>query len=167
MHTDPKSLEDELLELGVRYLPTDGKVLILDFDATDDPMHGRQDGRFFHGYYINYCYLKLFCFWGSVPLWAQLRLSDKDASRVTVGGVEKNCRGDSADAEIKKLIRNWKHWTAQNFGFRWQRDFFEHRLRSDESLDAKAGYILENPVRAGLVAKPEDWPYRFVSGVTA
>jgi REP element-mobilizing transposase RayT len=74
----------------------------------------------------------------------------------------------SEDADIKKLIRNWKHWTAQNFGFRWQRVFFEHRLRSDERLDEKAGYILENPVRAGLVAKSKDWPpYRFVSGVTA
>jgi REP element-mobilizing transposase RayT len=73
----------------------------------------------------------------------------------------------SEDVNIKKLIRNWKHWTAQNFRFRWQRDFFKHRLRSDQSLDEKVAYIWENPVRAALVAKPEDWPYRFVSGVTA
>ena len=38
--------------------------LILDFDATDDPIHGRQEGRFFHGYYDNYCYLPLYVFCG-------------------------------------------------------------------------------------------------------
>lgn len=73
----------------------------------------------------------------------------------------------SEDSDIEKLLRNWKHWTAQNFGFRWQRGFFEHRLRNDESLDQKATYILENPVRAGLVDSPLKWPYRFVQGVTA
>ena len=73
----------------------------------------------------------------------------------------------SEDSEIEKLIRNWKHWTARHLNFRWQRDFFEHRLRSDESLDEKAAYILENPVRSGLPATPENWPYRFVPGVTA
>jgi len=40
-----------------------------------------------------------------------------------------------------------------------QKDFFEHRLRSDESAQEKSDYILVNPVRAGLVPKPEDWPY--------
>lgn len=89
VHADPQALEDALLELGVRCLPTDSKVLILDFDATDDPLHGRQEGRFFHGYYGNYCYLPLYCFCGSVPLWAQLRSSDKDASTGTVEALKK------------------------------------------------------------------------------
>ena len=75
---DPQALEDTLLELGVRCLPTDSKVLILDFDETDDPSHRRQEGRFFHGYYSNYCYLPLYCFCGSVLLWAKLRSSNKD-----------------------------------------------------------------------------------------
>ena len=44
---------------------------MLDFDATDTPLHGRQEGRFFHGYYDSYCYLPLFCFVGDVPVWAQ------------------------------------------------------------------------------------------------
>ena len=38
------------------------KKLILDFDATDDPVHGEQDGRFFHGYYRHYCFLPLYVF---------------------------------------------------------------------------------------------------------
>jgi Txe/YoeB family toxin of Txe-Axe toxin-antitoxin module len=54
--------------------------LILDFDATDDPLHGNQEGRFFHGYYDCYCYLPLYVFCGDQLLWAQLRRSDIDAS---------------------------------------------------------------------------------------
>ena len=55
--------------------------LILDFDATDDPVHGRQEGRFFHGYYDNYCYLPLYVFCGDELLAAYLRPSKIDASK--------------------------------------------------------------------------------------
>ena len=41
----------------------------------------------------------------------------------------------------------------------WQRGFFDHLLRSAESYGQKWNYVRENPVRAGLVAQPEDWPY--------
>jgi putative transposase len=58
-----------------------------------------------------------------------------------------------------KVVRDWKHWLARSLGIRWQIDFFDHRLRSDESHDEKASYILANPVRAGLVKNPEEWPY--------
>jgi hypothetical protein len=47
-------------------------------------VHGHQEGRFFHGYYREYCYLPLFCFVGDIPLWAQLRTADRDASDGTV-----------------------------------------------------------------------------------
>jgi hypothetical protein len=89
VHADPQALEEALLELGVRCLPSDSEVLILDVDATNDPLHGRQEGRFFHGSYGNYRYLPLCCFCGSVPLWAQLRSSDKDASTGTVEALKK------------------------------------------------------------------------------
>lgn len=55
--------------------------LILDFDATDDPLHGKQEGRFFHGYYGCYCYLPLYVFCGRHPLVAYLRKSGIDAAR--------------------------------------------------------------------------------------
>ena len=54
--------------------------IILDFDATDDPIHGEQEGRFFHGYYRNYCYLPLYVFCEDHLLWAQLRTSDRDGA---------------------------------------------------------------------------------------
>jgi hypothetical protein len=55
-------------------------LLVLDFDATDDPLHGKQEGRFFHGYYDCYCYLPLYVFCGDELLWAQLRKADIDPS---------------------------------------------------------------------------------------
>jgi hypothetical protein len=61
--------------------------LILDLDATDDPVHGQQEGRFFHGYYGHYCYLPLYIFCGEALLWAQLRPSDIDASAGAVEAV--------------------------------------------------------------------------------
>jgi len=53
----------------------------------------------------------------------------------------------------------WKHWTARHLGAVWQRDLFEHRLRREESLREKADYILQNPVRAGVVSATPDWPH--------
>ncbi len=55
--------------------------LILDFDATDDPIHGQQEGRFFHGYYDHYCFLPLYVFCGDEVLVAYLRPSKIDAAK--------------------------------------------------------------------------------------
>jgi hypothetical protein len=56
------------------------RQIILDLDATDDPIHGYQEGRFFHGYYDNYCYLPLYVFCGRHLLAAKLRRSNIDAA---------------------------------------------------------------------------------------
>jgi Transposase DDE domain group 1 len=56
------------------------REIILDLDATDDLIHGNQEGRFFHGYYGNYCYLPLYIFCGEFLLGARLRSSNIDAS---------------------------------------------------------------------------------------
>src|SRR5512133_3870019 len=55
--------------------------LILDFDATDDPVHGQQEGRFFHGYYDHHCFLPLYVFCGDELLTAYLRPSNIDAAK--------------------------------------------------------------------------------------
>jgi len=60
------------------------KEIILDLDATDDPLHGEQEGRFFHGYYGHYCYLPLYIFCGEFLLCARLRSSNIDASAGSV-----------------------------------------------------------------------------------
>src|SRR5690348_14290803 len=56
------------------------KQIILDLDATDDPLHGEPEGRFFHGYYDCYCYLPLYIFCGRHLLAAKLRRSNIDGS---------------------------------------------------------------------------------------
>ncbi len=64
---------------------------------------------------------------------------------------------------MRKVVSEFKRWTAHVGGFRWQRDFFEHRLRSNESVNDKADYIWMNPVRAGLAASPGQWPHVFIA----
>ena len=61
---------------------------------------------------------------------------------------------------IAGLVTKWKRFTAKETGICWQRDFFDHRLRDDESFDEKAAYIRNNPVRAGLVSDTRDWPWQ-------
>jgi putative transposase len=59
----------------------------------------------------------------------------------------------------EQVVRSWKRLTARSRGIRLQRDFFEHRIRGDATDRDKGRYIAENPVRAGLVGRAEDWPY--------
>jgi hypothetical protein len=66
--------------------------IIFDLDATDDPLHGHQEGRFFHGYYDCYCYLPLYVFCGRHLLAAKLRPSDIDASAGSVAEVARIVR---------------------------------------------------------------------------
>src|SRR3954447_24014454 len=63
--------------------------IVLDLDATDDPIHGRQLGRFFHGYYKNFCYLPLYIFCGDHLLCARLRPADIDAAAGSVKHLER------------------------------------------------------------------------------
>jgi hypothetical protein len=65
------------------------KQVILDLDATDDPLHGHQEGRFFHGYYDCYCYLPLYIFCGPHLLAAKQRRANIDAA---AGAVEETAR---------------------------------------------------------------------------
>ena len=65
------------------------KRIWLDLDATDDPVHGNQEGRFFHGYYRHYCYLPLYIFCGEHLLCARLRPSNIDASAGSVEELER------------------------------------------------------------------------------
>ena len=60
---------------------------------------------------------------------------------------------------LEALVSAWKRHLARSSGIRWQRDFFDRRLRQGEHYAAKLEYLRQNPVRAELVARPEDWPY--------
>jgi putative transposase len=58
---------------------------------------------------------------------------------------------------LKTTVKNWKKFVAGELGVKWQRDFFDHRLRNDQELQEKTSYILMNPVRKGLCERAEDW----------
>jgi len=67
---------------------------------------------------------------------------------------------------LSRFMQAWKEWTSKKICEvlqmqppLWQSEFFDHVLRSFESYEEKSRYILENPVRAGLVKRAEDWPY--------
>jgi hypothetical protein len=67
-----------------------------------------------------------------------------------------------SERTVRETVTFWKRWTARQLGIKWQRDFFEHRLRSNESWREKADYILQNPVRKGFVKEAKEWPYVFI-----
>jgi len=90
--------------------------LILDFDATDDRVHGRQEGRFFHGYYGDYCFLPLYVFCGEQLLVSYLRPSRHDAAR-------------HAWAVLKLLVRRLRQaWPQVRIIFRGDSGFCRWRL---------------------------------------
>jgi len=72
-------------------------------------------------------------------------------------------RFPSAEYPVKREISDFKKFTARTLGIRWQRDFFDHRLRREESEREKADYILCNPERAGLVDDWRKWPHCFIA----
>lgn len=76
----PEPIEETLVDAFLDSFKRAPKEIVLDFDATDDPVHGDQEGRFFHGYYGCYCYLPLYVTCGDHLLVAKLRTSDRDAS---------------------------------------------------------------------------------------
>jgi hypothetical protein len=86
---NPEAIEDFFIDEFVRSLAADTTHVTLDLDATDDPLHGQQEGRFFHGYYDAYCYLPLYIFAGHWPVLAWQRTSDRDASEGAVAKVAK------------------------------------------------------------------------------
>jgi Transposase DDE domain group 1 len=77
---DGAAIEGLFVDLFLEAHTTPPDEIILDLDATDDPLHGHQEGRFFHGYYDCYCYLPLYIFCGRHLLAAKLRRSNIDAS---------------------------------------------------------------------------------------
>jgi hypothetical protein len=86
-----EAMDRLLVDLFLDAYPTPPEEIVLDLDATDDPVHGEQEGRFFHGYYGCYCYLPLYIFCGEHLLCARLRPSNIDASA-------------GADRELERIV---------------------------------------------------------------
>jgi hypothetical protein len=95
---DAAAIEGLFVDLFLAAHPAPPPQITLDLDATDDPLHGHQEGRFFHGYYDTYCYLPLYVFCGRHLLAAKLRPANIDAS---AGSVEEIAR------IVAQIRRRW------------------------------------------------------------
>ncbi len=108
---DPAAVERLFVDLFLEAHPKAPEQIILDLDATDDPLHGSQEGRLFHGYYDCYCYLPLYIFCGRHLLAAKLRRSNIDAS---AGAVEEIAR---LVAQIRRRRRKTRILLRGDSGF--------------------------------------------------
>ena len=79
------AVHEVLVETFIAAFETPPEEIVLDVDATDDAVHGHQEGRFFHGYYDRYCFLPLFGFCGDHLLAAYLRPADIDPAKHSLG----------------------------------------------------------------------------------
>jgi len=88
----PEAIDGLLVDIFLEAHPRAPREIVLDLDATDTPLHGRQEARFFHGYYGHYCYLPLYVFCGDHLLCARLRPSNIDASAGSLEEVQRMVR---------------------------------------------------------------------------
>ena len=109
-------LHEVLVDQFIASFKSAPEELVLDFDATDNPLHGQQEGRFFHGYYDCYCYLPLYVFCGQQLLCAYLRPSRIDGAKHAAG--------------ILKLLvtRLRQNWPQVRIVFRGDSGFCRQRI---------------------------------------
>ena len=87
-----EQIDDLLVDLFLDMHETLPERIVLDVDATDDQLHGQQEGRFYHGYYRHYCYLPLYITCGEHVLCARLRTAQAEAAEGTVAELERIVR---------------------------------------------------------------------------
>jgi hypothetical protein len=111
-----EAIDRLLVEVFLDAHETAPTEIILDLDATDDPLHGQQEGRFFHGYYREYCYLPLYIFAGDFLLCARLRVSNIDASK-------------GSEEELERIVGQIRdRWPTVRIILRGDADFARERL---------------------------------------
>lgn len=119
---DLGQMESLLSDFFIEAHATPPEQIILDFDATDDPLHGDQLGRFFQGYYREYCYMPLYVFCGEHLLCSQLRPADQDGAAGSVAklaGLVERIRREWPNVQI--IVRADSGFCRENF-MRWCED---------------------------------------------
>jgi len=111
-------VDDFFIDIFVQAQEEAPKLIVIDLDATDDPLHGAQEGRFFHGYYREYCDLPLYLFCGDFLLCARLRTADKQAA-------------NGALDEIKRMVKRLRErWPEVRIWFRGDSGFSRDEIMS-------------------------------------
>jgi hypothetical protein len=138
---DPPAADQLLLQLFIEAHRSPPEEIILDLDATDDPLHGQQEGRFFHGYYGHYCYLPLYVFCGDPLLCARLRTANGDAS---AGALD----------EVQRIVSHLRqHWPAVRIILRADSGFCREELMrwcEDHQVDYVFGLARNRRLEAML-----------------
>jgi hypothetical protein len=115
---DPESADRLLVDLFVEAHAEPPTEIVLDLAATDDPLHGKQEGRFFHGYYGHYCYLPLYVFAGDHLLCARLRTANTDGSA-------------GAREEVARIVGQLRQrWSTVKITLRADSGFWREELMS-------------------------------------
>jgi hypothetical protein len=143
---DPATIEQLFVDVFLDAHRRAPEQITLDLDATDDPLHGHQEGRFFHGYYDCYCYLPLYVFCGRHLLAAKLRGSNIDSS---AGAVD----------EIARIVAHVrKHWPRVRILLRGDSGFAREALmawceanRVDYLFGLARNERLEEAIKAELL----------------
>jgi Transposase DDE domain group 1 len=134
------------------------REIILDLDATDDPIHGHQEGRFFHGYYDSYCYLPLYIFCGRRLLAAKLRRSNIDASAGAVEEAQRIVRQIQARWPRVKIVLRADSAFARKALMLWceqNRVDFVFGLARKARLETRVGAALQEArTRAAATGRP-------------
>ena len=132
-----------LVETFIASHPTPPKELVLDFDATNDPVHGDQEGRFFHGYYDEYCFLPLYVFCGDQLLVAYLRPANIDGAK-------------HSRAILKLLVQRFRQvWPNVKIIFRGDSGFCRRKMMRScdrRGVDYLIG-LAKNPVLRRLARR--------------
>jgi hypothetical protein len=113
---DPESIDALLVDLFLESHEQAPEKIVLDLDATDDVLYGQQEGRFYHGYYHDFCYLPLYIFCGEHLLCARLRMSNIDAS------------ADSVEELEPVVARMRQRWPAVQIQLRGDAGFCREKL---------------------------------------
>jgi hypothetical protein len=158
--TDPAALDRLLVDLFLESNEKAPREIWQDLDATDDPLHGHQEGRFFHGYYRCYCYLPLYIFCGEHLLCARLRPSNQDGAAGSVEELERTVtqirkrwpntriviRGDSGFC--RDAIMSWCEAHRVGYVLGLARNQRLHRALGRTMADARAEHdITGKPAR--------------------
>ena len=126
---DAAALDRLLVNVFVESYEKPPREIWLDLDATDDPLHGHQEGRFFHGYYKCYCYMPLYIFCGEHLLCARLRPSNQDGA---LGSVE----------ELQRIVAQIReHWPKTRIIIRGDSGFCRDTIMA-WCEDNKVSYVL-------------------------
>ncbi len=143
---DPQRLDALLVELFLDSHAAAPEEIVLDVDATDDPLHGRQEGRFFHGYYDCYCYLPLYVTCGPHLLCGRLRRSNRDAA-------------DGAVEELQRIVGQIRQrWPRVRVVVRGDAGFCRDELmawcEAAEGVDYVFGLAQNARLKRALAAVP-------------